>query len=76
MAYVRLRTFITEHERLRRLHGLTGAQYGAALGYSDHTTVSAIERRRRPAPAAFRARAAAMFQVPEDELFDAEGYAR
>lgn len=59
---------ITEHERLRRLRGLSVTEQARETGFS-HAYVSMVEGGQLKASERYRAAAARVLRVPEATLF-------
>lgn len=66
---------ISQHEILRRQRGYLLTQMAKALNVS-HPYVSLIEGRQKQASARYRSAVATLLKVPEDVIFDEDGWVR
>lgn len=69
------RTRISLHEALRRQRGLLNKDIAEGVPCS-HPYVSLIEGGLKPASARYRKAVAEMLRVPEDVIFDEDGWVR
>jgi transcriptional regulator with XRE-family HTH domain len=65
---MKIRTIITDHERVRRRSGYSVTGLAKAVGFS-HAYVSQIEGGDRRPSSRYRTAASLVLQVPENQLF-------